>query len=153
MDASGSEHLSGGTVPEALTRQMKNPLSVWSGLGGIGVGLIMTMAGCATSEQGDGVFVHSMLAGKSEQEISACAGEPRQRFKEGEKVRLIYRNEPAVLERSFPSARSSVTCPHHGCEAHVILLNGRTAQVEYHPFPVGDGDCDHCDRIFVRCSP
>ena len=152
MDASGSEHLSDGTVPEALTRQMKNPLSVWSGLGGIGVGL-MIMAGCAASEQGDGVFVRSMLVGKSEQEISACAGEPRQRFEDRGKVRLIYRNEAAVLERSFPSARSSVTCPHHGCEAHVILQDGRTAQVEYHTFPAGDGDCDHCDRIFVRCHP
>jgi hypothetical protein len=113
----------------------------------------MTMAGCAATERGDGDSVRSMLIGKSEQEISACAGEPRRRFEEGEKMRLIYRNEPTVLERSFPSARGTVTCPHHGCEARVILQNGRTAQVEYHPFPNADGDCDHCDRIFVRCSP
>ncbi|HXH85767.1 MAG TPA: hypothetical protein VNI35_03030 [Nitrospira sp.] len=126
---------------------------MWSGLWGISVGLIMTKAGCAAAKQSAGDSVRSMLVGKSEQEISARADELRRRLEEGEKVRLIYRDEPSVLERSFPSARGTVTCPHHGCEAHVILQDDRTAQVEYYPVPDADGDCDHCDRIFVRCNP
>jgi hypothetical protein len=113
----------------------------------------MTLAGCAATDQGAGQSVRSMLVGKSEQEVSACSGEPRRRLEEGEKVRLVYRSEPTVLERSFPSARGTVACPHHGCEAHVIIQKGRTVEVEYHPFPEVDGDCDHCDRIFSRCNP
>jgi hypothetical protein len=98
-------------------------------------------------------FHRFCLMGKSEQEISARADEPRRRLEKGERVRLIYHNEPTVLERSFPSSRGTVTCPHHGYEAHIILQNGRPAKVEYHPFPEGDGDCDHCDRVFARCNP
>ena len=118
----------------------------------IGCGVILALVGCAATGQRGGAFVQQMLLGKSEQDISACAGDPKRRIEDGRGVRLIYRDEPTMLERSFPSARGTVTCPHHGCEAHVLLENGRTAQVEYHPFPEG-GDCDHCDRIFARCNP
>ena len=138
-------------VPKALIRQGENKLStMWNGLGDTGFGVTLEAAGCAVAKQNDRSSVQSILTGKSEQEISACTGELRRRLEEREKVRSISRQERTVLERSFPSARDRVPCPHHGCEAHVILQNGRRAEGEYHPFPDADGDCD---RIFVRCGP
>jgi len=96
-------------------------------------------------------FHRFCLMGKSEQEISARADEPRRRLEKGDRVRLIYHNEPTVLERSFPSSRGTV--PHHGYEVHMILQNERTAKVQNHPFPEDDGSSGHCDCIFARCNP
>ncbi|HEY5626750.1 MAG TPA: hypothetical protein VIR79_02285 [Nitrospira sp.] len=118
----------------------------------IGCDVVLAMVGCAVTGQLGAASVQARLLRKSEQEIFTVSGDPGRRIEDARGVRLIYRDEPTMLERSFPSARGTVTCPHHGCEAHVLVENGRTAEVEYHPFPEG-GDCDHCDRIFARCNP
>lgn len=111
-----------------------------------------SLVSCATSEQLASNFGTRVLAGKSEADVIACAGSPTKRVVQGERVAMVYRNEPSVLERSFSMAKGSLTCPRHGCEALVMLQDGRVADVEYHPFPEGSGVCDHCDRIFIKCG-
>jgi hypothetical protein len=110
-----------------------------------------TVASCATHDHEASHHAKNLLIGKSEADVVACAGQPLKRTVEGGKIRMFYRNEPDVLERSFATTKGSTTCPNHGCEAVVVLEEGRAADVEYHPFPEGVWACDHCDRIFLNC--
>lgn len=116
---------------------------------GLCVGSLLS---CATNEHEAANFGKRVLVGKSETDVIACAGSPARRMAQGESVTMVYRNESSVLERSFPMAKGTVSCPHHGCEALVMLQDNRVADVEYHSFPEGSGSCDHCDRIFVACG-
>ena len=111
-----------------------------------------SLVSCATSDHVAANLGKKALVGKSEAAVIACAGQPMKHMVMEERVRMVYRNEPDVLERSFPTAKGSMPCPHHGCEAWVMLQQGTVTDVEYHPFPEGCGACDHCDRIFAKCG-
>lgn len=93
------------------------------------------------------------MIGKSEAGVIACAGQPVKRVVTDAVVQLVYRNEPDVLECSFPMAKGGMTCPHHRCDAFVVRQEGKVADVECHPSPAGSGARDHCDRIFIPCLP
>ena len=111
-----------------------------------------SLVSCATSDPVAANLDGKVLVGKSEAAVIACAGEPMTRAVMGERVRMVYRNEPDLLERSFPTAKGSIACPRHGCEAWVMLQQGAVTDVVYDLFPEGSGACDHCDRIFAECG-
>lgn len=111
------------------------------------------LAACATDSRSASLAARQAMIGKSEADVIACAGQPVKRVVTDAGVQLVYRNEPDVLERSFPMAKGSITCPHHRCDASVLLHEGKVVDVEFHPSPAGSGACDHCDRIFINCGP
>jgi len=66
---------------------------------------------------------------------------------------LVYHRMAPVLEGSFAASKASVPCPRHGCEAVIVLKDGRVADVRYHPSPPSGGGCEHCEEIFQSCLP
>jgi hypothetical protein len=112
------------------------------------------VAGCVTPLGQDGSFpAQKALVGKTESEVLACAGEPKQKSASGEDTRLIYHRKAPVLEESFAISKTSVPCPRHACEAVVVLKSGRVSEVQYHPTPRTLGGCEHCEEIFQGCLP
>lgn len=115
--------------------------------------LMMTgLVSCATDQHESASFGKRVLVGKSDADVIACAGQPTRRVTQGTRVELVYRNEPSALERSLPMGKGSMAGPYHGCEASVMVREGRVTDVEYHPFPESSGAGDHCDRIFTTCG-
>lgn len=120
------------------------------------IGALMAMgllAGCATTSP-DGSFpVQKALLGKTEQEVLACAGEPKKKSVSGEETLLTYHRTAPVFEESFAISKTSVPCPRHACEAVVVLMGDRVSEVRYHPTPHSLGGCEHCEEIFRTCVP
>jgi hypothetical protein len=115
--------------------------------------LMLLVSACATAPP-DGSFpAQKALLGKSEQEVLACAGEPKKRSSSGEDTLLTYHRKAPVFEESFAISKTSVPCPRHACEAVVVLKDGRVAEVQYHPIPRSIGGCEHCEEIFRKCLP
>ncbi len=113
----------------------------------------MLVSACATAHP-DGSFpAQRVLIGMTEQELLACAGEPRTRSASGGDRQLVYHRMAPVLEGSFAASKASVPCPRHGCEAVIVLKDGRVADVRYHPSPPSGGGCEHCEEIFQSCLP
>lgn len=125
-------------------------------LAGAAIGVLVAMgllAGCATSGP-DGSFpAQKALIGKSESEMLACAGEPKQRSTSADETKLTYHRAAPVFEGSFAGSKSSVPCPRHACEAVVVLKDDRVSEVQYHPTPRSLGGCEHCEEIFRTCVP
>ena len=114
---------------------------------------LVWLSACATTPP-DGSFpAQQALLGKSEQEVLACAGEPKARSASSEETVLTYRRVAPVFEESFAASRGSVPCPRHGCEAVIVLKDGRVAGVRYHLSPPSVGGCEHCEEIFRSCLP
>lgn len=115
--------------------------------------LLMLASACATSYP-DGSFpAQKALLGKTESEVLACAGEPKQKSVSGDETKLTYHRKSPVFEESFATSKTSVACPRHACEAVVVLKGGRVEEVHYHPRPPSLGGCEHCEEIFRACMP
>ncbi|MBI5776239.1 MAG: hypothetical protein HY444_02525, partial [Nitrospirae bacterium] len=72
--------------------------------------------GCVTTST-DGSFpAQQALLGKTEQEVLACAGEPKKKSVSGEETLLTYHRTAPVFEESFAILKTSVPCPRHACE-------------------------------------
>ena len=111
------------------------------------------LAGC-TMPKPDGSFpAQKALLGKTEQEVVACAGKPKQKSTSGDETQLTYRRSAPVFEESFAISKTSVPCPRHACEAVVVLKGDRVAEVRYSPTPHSLGGCEHCEEIFQQCLP
>ena len=114
---------------------------------------LVWLSACAATSP-DGSFpAQRALIGMTEQEILACAGKPKTRSSSGEETVLSYRRAAPVFEESFAGSRGSVPCPRHGCEAVIVLKDGRVAEARYHPSPPSVGGCEHCEEIFRSCLP
>ena len=116
------------------------------------VGLISLAACAATSPEGP-FPAQQALIGMTEQEVLACAGKPKTRSSSGGGTVLTYRRAAPVFEESFAGSRGSVPCPRHGCEAVIVLKDGRVAEARYHPSPPSVGGCEHCEEILRNCLP
>lgn len=113
----------------------------------------VALSACATAPP-DGTFpAQQALIGMTEQEILACAGKPKTRSASGDESVLTYRRTAPVFEESFAGTRGSVPCPRHGCEAVIVLKDGRVTEARYHPSPPSVGGCEHCEEILQRCLP
>lgn len=122
----------------------------------VAIGALMAiglLAGCVTTSP-DGSFpAQQALLGKSEQEMLACAGEPKARSVTGEETTLTYHRKAPVFEESFATSKASMPCPRHACEAVVMLKGDRVVEVQYRPTPHSLGGCAHCEEIFRNCVP
>ena len=95
--------------------------------------------------------VEKALIGKTKQELLACtAVTPDERMLE-ETTQLMFYKEASLLEESFPVSKASFARVHHGCLAHVQLIEGRVQSIHYHAVPPGYASFDHCDHIFEAC--
>ena len=108
---------------------------------------------CATVPPDGSFHVQKALLGKTESEVLACAGEPKQKSVSGEETRLTYHRKAPVFEESFATSKTSMPCPRHDCEAVIVLKDGRVAEARYHPSPPSVGGCEHCEEIFRACVP
>lgn len=109
------------------------------------------LAACAAA-QPDGSFPgRAALIGKSEQELLACAGEPKKKSVSDGDAIWTYHGAAPLFEQSFPGSKASVPCPRHACDAVVTLKDGRVTDVRYHPRPPSLGGCEHCEELFRAC--
>ncbi len=120
----------------------------------IGMGVAMgLLAGCATPDLDGGFPAQKALVGKTESAVTACAGTPKTKSTIGEETRLTYHRSAPTFEESFPASKSSLSPPHHACEAVVVLKGGRVSEVRFHPIPHSLGGVEHCEEIFQPCLP
>ena len=117
------------------------------------VTVMSLLAGCVTPGANGGFPAQKALIGKTESEVIACAGGPSKQSVTGDETRLTYRRSAPVFEESFASSKTSVPCPHHACEAVVVLKGDRVNEVQYNPVPYSIGGCEHCEEIFQQCLP
>ena len=91
------------------------------------------------------------LLGKSKQELVACAGNPLKEAKTDEGTVLSYYKEAPMFEESFAFSKSSRSGVHHGCWAHLLMVDDRVVGVEYRSVPRSVDATDHCEEIFHTC--
>ena len=91
------------------------------------------------------------LIGLSESALVACAGNP-ELTRDDERGRfLIFHSHPTMMERSFPTSKGSLPCPHETCEALVTIRAGRVAAVKYRTDSDSGRECFWCERMFEPC--
>ncbi len=91
------------------------------------------------------------LIGLSESALVACAGTPESIRENGQGRLLMYHSHPTMMERSFPTSKGSLPCPHETCEALVTIRAGRVAAVKYRTDPDSGRECFWCERMFEPC--
>lgn len=125
----------------------------WTLIAGASASLLMLVSACAMVPQEGSFPAQKALLGKTESEVLACAGEPKQKSASGDETKLTYHRKAPVFEESFAISKTSVPCPRHACEAVVVLQGGRVEEVQYRPTPHSLGGCEHCEEIFEKCLP
>ena len=122
-------------------------------IAGAAAPLLMLVSACATAHPDSSFPAQKALLGKTESEVLACAGEPKEKSTSGDETKLTYHRAAPVFEESFAISKTSVPCPRHACEAIVILKGDRVSEVRYNPVPYSLGGCEHCEEIFRKCMP
>lgn len=111
----------------------------------------LSLASCSTPAQvGDYPNQRSMI-GKSKSAILACAGTPKQEFREGETTFLRYYREAPILEESRPMGKGSFATIRHGCWATVALTDEHVVAVHYRFVPPTFDASNDCEDIFESC--
>ena len=95
-----------------------------------------------------------VLKGKTKQDLLACAGAPQRESTSQGLTAMVYQEEAELVELSIPGAKSSgARSIPHSCRATVIIKDGRVTDVRFESVPEWIGAEDHCEEIFLRCSP
>lgn len=108
-------------------------------------------SGCALSPSVQPTQTQIALVGMTKADLILCAGAPLRETTGGEATELTYDRAASPMEQYF-SARGGIPCSRLGCEARVVLKDGRVTSVEYSRKSEAKDACNECDEIFTKCQ-
>ena len=124
-------------------------------VGAVAFHMWIGMTGCATGAPAvvsAPPSVEKAVSGKTKQELLTCTAIIPDESTLKDVTQLMFYQEASLLKESFQVSKGTVAQAHHGCLAHVRLIEGRVQSIHYHAVPPGYPAYDHCDAIFASCQ-